>query len=207
MEAILESMGLSTLLERFVEENIEPETVLSLSENALIRLGVSTMGDRVRLLVLCRSAKDRTAGTSPSASAATPARQQVREERTLLFQPYRSHPRHRGSGRPIHSLAEKNKSSESKRSWTGQFVCLSDRNASRAPTSSEKQILKKAGLGLKKIKLLASDNEEDVLKKLTSDVLNERRQPSGFSLLKNCGGFEILQCLANSRDLEVVDTS
>ena len=88
MEAILESLGLSTLLERFVEEKVEPETVLSLSENALIRLGVSTMGDRVRLLDLCRSAKDRTAGTSPSASAATPARQQVREERTLLFQPY-----------------------------------------------------------------------------------------------------------------------
>ena len=152
MEAILESLGLSTLLERFVEEKIEPETVLSLSENALIRLGVSTMGDRVRLLDLCRSAKDRTAGTSPSVSAATPARLQVREERTLLFQPYRSHPRHRGSGRPIDTPAEKNKSSESKRSWTGQFVCLSDRNASRAPTSSEKQILKKAGLGLKKNK-------------------------------------------------------
>ena len=41
MEAILQSLGLSTLLERFVEEKIEPETVLSLSENALIRLGVT----------------------------------------------------------------------------------------------------------------------------------------------------------------------
>ena len=68
-------------------------------------------------------------------------------------------------------------------------------------------MLLQAGLGCKKIKLLADDTEEDVLNKLTSDAKDEFGKPLGFPQLRTCGGFEMLQCLANCRDLSVISTS
>ena len=59
----------------------------------------------------------------------------------------------------------------------------------------------------KKIKLLADDTEEDVLNKLTSDAKDEFGNTVGFPQLRTCGGFEMLQCLANCRDLSVIGTS
>ena len=35
------------------------------------------------------------------------------------------------------------------RAWTGQFMCLSCPRTSKVPNSQEKQILYKAGLGMK----------------------------------------------------------
>ena len=88
-----------------------------------------------------------------------------------------------------------------------QFVCLASRNASKTPTSAEKQILHLAGLGCKKIKLFAGDTEEAVLDKLTSDSKDEYGNPVGFPQVRTCGGFEMLRCLANCRDLTVIDSS
>ena len=68
-------------------------------------------------------------------------------------------------------------------------------------------MLLQAGLGCKKIKLLADDTEEDVLQKLTSDDKDEFGNILGFPQLRTCGGFEMLQCLANRRDLSVIGTS
>ena len=34
--------------------------------------------------------------------------------------------------------------------WTGQFMCLPDFHAKNIPTPAEKQVLQKAGMGLKK---------------------------------------------------------
>ena len=45
MESILEQLGLGTLLERFAEETVDAEVILSMSESSLIRLGVETLGD------------------------------------------------------------------------------------------------------------------------------------------------------------------
>ena len=61
---------------------------------------------------------------------------------------------------------------------------------SKVPNSQEKQILYKAGLGMKKIKFFSDDGEEDVYNKLTS----EDSENGGFPKLKGCGGFELLQC-------------
>lgn len=58
MEAILEQLGLSTLLERFSDEKVDSHVVLARSGTALIRLGVATMGDRIRMKRLCREAVD-----------------------------------------------------------------------------------------------------------------------------------------------------
>ena len=68
-------------------------------------------------------------------------------------------------------------------------------------------MLLQAGLGCKKIKLLEVDTEEDVLNKLTSDAKDEFGNTLGFPQLRTCGGFEMLQCLANCRDLSVIVTS
>ena len=64
-----------------------------------------------------------------------------------------------------------------------------------------KQILRKAGLGLKKITLDFTDDEEEVTAKIVSDKLDEDGEPKGFPQLKEVGGFEMLYCAANSPDL------
>ena len=57
MDKILEA-GLSTLLPRFNDEQIEPELIVAMTDAELTRLGVTTIGDRVRLRSICRKKKD-----------------------------------------------------------------------------------------------------------------------------------------------------
>lgn len=68
-----------------------------------------------------------------------------------------------------------------KKTWTGKFLCLSDRQKNRVPTVEEKTVLQRNGLGFKKIQFLSSDSEEKVKK-----VIMEH-----FPTLENCGGFEL----------------
>ena len=77
----------------------------------------------------------------------------------------------------------------------------------KTTTATEKKTLHQAGLGCKKIKLLVDDSEEAVLDKLTSDAKDEYGSTVGFPQLRTCGGFEMLQCLANCRDLSVIGSS
>ena len=49
-------------------------------------------------------------------------------------------------------------------------MCLADRYSLKVPKSSQKQILYKADLGIKKIKLDLNDDEHTVKDKITSDV-------------------------------------
>ena len=95
MEAILEQLGLSTLLEIFSDEKVDPHVVLAMSESALIRLGVATMGDLIRMKQLCKEAIDCSGDSNgvdsvdrDSLRSSTSAAEQVREERRLLFRPY-----------------------------------------------------------------------------------------------------------------------
>ena len=57
MEDILNKAGLSELLQRFIAEKVEPETITAATDLDLIRLGVATIGDRVRLREACRKRK------------------------------------------------------------------------------------------------------------------------------------------------------
>lgn len=59
------------------------------------------------------------------------------------------------------------------RTWTMTVVCLADKESSRVPSSAEKEILLKAGLGTRKIQFLTSDTEADVLKTIASDRSTE----------------------------------
>ena len=165
MEAILEQLGLSTLLERFRDEKVDPHVIMATSESALIRLGVATMGNRIRMKQLCREATDcsrdlngaDSVDRDSSGMSTLSAAEQVREETRLLFRPYNQSGANRGRSASAGRAGQKKKSS-GKRTWTGQFVCLADRHARRAPSSAEKQVLQQAGLGLKKICFFVDDS-------------------------------------------------
>ena len=204
MESILQKVGLSTLSERFADEKIDPHVILAMSDSSLMRLGVETLGDRVRLKENCKQFADgeRRTNVASTSSVGSSQAQQLIEERRRLFQPYSSR-REKGSGT---SKSAKRKN-PSRRTWTGQFVCLADRQACRVPSSSEKQILQQAGLGLKKIKFFVDENEEEVVEKLTSDMPGDDGHPIGFPQLKEGKSFEIMSCVTNSRDLAVIKSS
>lgn len=88
------------------------------------------------------------------------------------------------------------------RPWTVTSVCLSDKNCSKVPTADVKETLLKAGLGCKKIQFNSDDN---LMEKICSNEKDENNEYIGFPQLKDCGGFELLRCQANSRSLTVID--
>ena len=208
MDSILHQLSLGTLSDSFVNERIDPGVALSMSDSALADLGVNTIGDRIRLRELCskyvsnQRQTDKDDENAAASGTTLSYRDSVRQERNLLFQPSSTARRSDSSGR-----GKKRKNSCPQRTWTVQFVCLSSRFAKKTPSTTEKNMLLQAGLGCKKIKLLADDTEEDVLNKLTSDAKDEFGNTLGFPQLRTCGGFEMLQCLANCRDLSVIGTS
>ena len=157
MERILKDLGLSALIQKFKEERIDEKVALSLSDSELIRLGVAKIGDRVRFRDLCKKSDTASGNASTSASSSgsysnrtTEARTGLRE-RALIFNP-------RNNSRS--SASATTKKGDKKRTWTANFVCLSDRLTNKIPSSSEKQVLQKAGLGSKKIKFYVDDDEK-----------------------------------------------
>ena len=63
-------------------------------------------------------------------------------------------------------------------------------------------MVRKAGLGVRKIKLNLQDNEDKVFKKWrykTGD--DEENLPVGYPQLADCGGFELIVCQPNSRQI------
>ena len=180
MEDILKELHLEGLGAQFRRERIVPSTILAMTDEQIERLGVTAIGDRVRLRLLCRDSDEGSAGTSAgggSVAGARPSADAIREERERLFKP-------RGS-----RTQSKNKKKQSARTWTVQFVCLADRYQCKIPSATEKQTLHKAGLGVKKIKLQLDDDETSVHGKLISGEKDD------------AGGFEMLHCLPNCRAL------
>ena len=57
MEDILKELHLESLIPHFLAERIEPANVAALSDEELCRVGVTTIGDRLRLRDLCAVAK------------------------------------------------------------------------------------------------------------------------------------------------------
>lgn len=90
----------------------------------------------------------------------------IQMERARLF----------ASGRTSTSVSSKVKKKKP-RTWTAHFICLADRNQNKVPTSLEREILFKAGLGYKRIQLCEEDKEDDMMEKLTNE--------SNFYQLKN----------------------
>ena len=196
MEAILNELGLGILKETFEAERVEPEVVACLSDGNLASLGVSTIGDRIRLRELCTKSLEKNKNESDDERKNY--RERVREERNHLFQPNRSSSSGRGRKR-------KSGCPQSQKQWSFQFVCLADKYSFKTPSSLEKQMLFKAGLGLKKIKLDPTDDEDTVKEKITSDVKDSDGNAVGFPALRSCGGFELMQSSPNCRDLRRID--
>ena len=84
-------------------------------------------------------------------------------------------------------------------------MCLSCRISDKIPNSTQKQVLEQAELGLKNIVFDLKDVEEEVYAKLTFSELNEEQNTIGSPQLKNCDGFELLQCVPNCRVLESIE--
>ena len=61
MGDVLKELHLESLIPHFLAERIEPANVAALSDEELCRVGVTTIGDRLRLRYLCAvTEKDRT---------------------------------------------------------------------------------------------------------------------------------------------------
>ena len=198
MEQILQSINLVTLLGRFQAQRMEPQAVLAASDQDLIRLGVTTIGDRIRIRDPCRKQIDENNVSSSHTSA--------REERLSFFNPRRH------NSRSQTRVAARSSSGATKRPgkgnpWSPTFICLADSTASKTPSSLEKEILFKAGLGLKKIKWDTHDDEQTVVNKISSDEKDASGNALGFPQLKSCGGFEMMRCLPNCRDLSLINCS
>ncbi len=81
-------------------------------------------------------------------------------------------------------------------SWTLRMVCLSRKEALRVPCSvGEREELVEAGLGEKKVVVLDISCSAEEFK---SAMI------SAFPKLRDCGGFELLRCIANTKNLEVI---
>lgn len=83
--------------------------------------------------------------------------------------------------------------------WSVKMVCLSSKDAKRIPaTAAERELLVAAGLGEKRVYIPN-----------ISCSWNEFREEivANFPILKGCGGFELLRCISNSKELEVIKAS
>ena len=100
-------------------------------------------------------------------------------ERHLIFNPRRH------NSRSQVRVQARSSSGATKRAgkgnpWTPTFVCFADSAASKTPSSVEKEILFKAGLGLKNIKLDTHDDEQAVVNKIASDEKDATGNALGF---------------------------
>ena len=181
----LARIGMVVLEENFKKERIEASMVTALTDNELSRLGLSTIGTRHQFR---KAVNDLS--SAPNLNHAN----RIRNERSILFQ----NSFHASRSR----IANKK---QPNRTWTMQFLCLSDKHQERAPSSVEKEILNKAGLGFKKIQLNKDDEDKDVFEKLVSEELNAEGQPKGFPQLRTAGGFELMRCTQNNKSLSLID--
>ena len=200
MNEILQNLGMSMLCKKFEDERVDFNVIMSASDEALIRLEVRTIGDTVKLRDACRQVYTRSStsvllGDSHRTSSNRPGR----EERALVFSPSmrstgtgegRTGSQRKQSRANNYSISNINRRRKADYTWTGQFLCLSDCHAKKTPTPAEKQVLQKAGLGLKKIKFSVEDDEVTVYNQLTGTV--ESDETAIYPQLKNCRGFELL---------------
>ena len=129
LEMLLEKVELGNLLSSFVDEKLNCQTLLSLLEKELNRLGVNTIGDRVRLRQVCRDHRAAAAYQHGNANSVVKSNglnlaAGVQHERTLLFSPSNSRSRF---GAEKRFGSKKKKRSVLKRPWTVHFVCLESR--------------------------------------------------------------------------------
>ena len=163
---ILDKIGLNLVTKKFQDEKVDIKVVISASNEYLIKLGVRTIGDRIRLREACRRIYTANSSLRPlDISQEISTNKPSLEERSFLFSP--SFGRNNGSRRKKSRSRSSGAAGSSNRGaadWTltGQFMCLSDIHSKKMPTPTEKVVLQKAGLGFKKIKFDLEADEVSV---------------------------------------------
>ena len=162
----LDKLGLNLVTKKFQDEKVDIKVVISASNEYLIKLGVRTIGDRIRLREACRRIYTANSSLRPlDISQEISTNKPSLEERSFLFSP--SFGRNNGSRRKKSRSRSSGAAGSSNRGaadWTltGQFMCLSDIHSKKMPTPTEKVVLQKAGLGFKKIKFDLEADEVSV---------------------------------------------
>ena len=131
----------------------------------------------------------------------------ARQERLAIFNPRRHNSRTQARAVARSTTSGASRRVPKRHPWTPTFFCLADTTATKTPSATEKQILFKAGLGLKKIKLDLEDDEQMVTEKIMSEMQDSTGNAMGFPQLKTCGGFEMMRCASNCRDLTIINCS
>ena len=196
-------MNLHEAVPKFQAERIDLDTILSLSDQQLAALGVKTIGDRLRLNEKVRNAIDLN-GRNKQESNSTGTSNlacEILQQRNTLFGRGRKRQRSRSQNERLSSL--NTRKIRGTRTWTATVVCLANKYSNKIPNVDEKTTLIKAGLGMKKVQFNLDDMEMDVMEKLSSDDVTNG-ETVGFPQLKNCGGFELLHCQRNCRNLTLI---
>ncbi|KAL5009125.1 hypothetical protein ScPMuIL_014706 [Solemya velum] len=203
MEDLLKKIGLQSLLSNFDRERVDINTAKKLSDTELARLGIVTIGERhsFRIHLETYQENDQHGVVSPSGSSARNLVQEITDERTRLFSSYGNRQSRSRSRRGT----SRNKRTD--RTFSRNFLCLASKNQEKIPTPKEKEVLSSAGLGIKRIKLSKFDTPNDILEKLSSDILERNAQISGFPKLQNAGGFELLRATQTCRNLELIHSA
>ena len=85
---ILDKLGLNLVTKKFQDEKIDIKVVISASDEDLIRLGVRTIGDRIRLREACRRVYTANSSLrSLNISQETSTNRPGLEKRSFLFSP------------------------------------------------------------------------------------------------------------------------
>lgn len=118
-------------------------------------------------------------------------------EQTRNFEPYAADDRSRGKGKrrssstsSVEIAAKSSKSVE----WNHRFVCLASKSATKVPTKCQKALLQEDGLGEKTLSFPMDTTPTDFRRELCK----------AFPPLIDAGGFELLHCLPNTKDLSLI---
>ena len=204
---ILAKLGLSLVTKTFQDEKVDIKVAISASDEDLIRLGVRTIGGRIRLKEACRrvytaNSSLRPLNISQETSTIRPGLEEI--SFSPLFGRNNGNRQKERRSRSSGAAGSSNRRAAD-RTWKGQFMYLSDIHAEKLAIPTEKVVLQKAGLGFKKIKFDLETDEVSVYNQLTSSS-SCNSQPdeltSGYSQLQNCGGFELMKCMPNCKVLE-----
>ena len=190
---ILHKIGLNLVTKKFQDEKVDIKGVMSASDEDLIRLGARTVGDKIRLREVCRRAYTANSSLRPlDISQGISWKSSDSSDRITV-----------NTGSSNSNTGSSNRRAAD-RTWTGQFLCLSDIHVKKIPTPTEKVVLQKAGLGFKKIKFDLEADEVSVYNQLTSSSSGNSQSDeltSGYSQLQNCGGFELMKSIPNCKVL------
>ena len=96
----------------------------------------------------------------------------------------------------LYGLTSSSKKGNTKnKPWSIKMYCLADKNVLRVPcTPSSREMLVEAGLGPKTISVSLCSSPEE----FRGSIL------SSYPKLKDGGGFELLRCIPNTKDLDVI---